>query len=226
MNAPRPTRVALVGATGMIGSHLIELAVGRSDMRLIAIARREVDLPKGARMELLVAPTEGFADAVAAVRADVLVCALGTTWRKAGKNKQAFRSIDEDLVLDCALAAKESGVKQMIFVSSVGANPTSKSFYLQVKGEVEAALTKARFARLDIVRPGLMRGAREDRRLGERLAMLASPLADMFLQGPNTRYRSIRGEVVARAILGLTREKMTGRFVSEHDAIVRAASRV
>ena len=55
----------------------------------------------------------------------------------------------------------------------------SKAFYLRVKGEVEAALTKLKFRRLDILRPGLLRGRRsDDRRPLERLAMLASPLSD------------------------------------------------
>jgi len=60
------TRIALVGASGLIGSALIRLAVGRSDIRVIAVARREIALPKGARMEVLVADPANWADAIAA----------------------------------------------------------------------------------------------------------------------------------------------------------------
>ena len=59
----------------------------------------------------------------------------------------------------------------------------------------------------------------------EKLGQVASPLVDLFLQGEYSKYRSISSDVVARAIVGLTREKMAGRFVFEHDAILRAASR-
>lgn len=221
----KPTRIALVGATGLVGMSLIRLAVGRSDIRVVGIARREAALPPGARMELLVADPENWGDAIAAANADVLVSALGTTWRKAGKDEAAFRAVDETLVLACAKAAKAAGLRQMIAISSVGADPESKNFYLRVKGEVEQKLGKVGLPRLDVLRPGLLRGAREELRPAEKLAMMASPLADLFLHGAYTKYRSIKAEAVARAIVGLTREKMAGRFVFEHDAILRAASR-
>ncbi|MEQ1498355.1 MAG: NAD(P)H-binding protein [Novosphingobium sp.] len=219
------TRIALVGATGLVGMSLIRLAVGRSDIRIVGIARREAALPPGARMEMLVAPAQGWGDAIAAARADVLVCALGTTWRKAGKDEAAFRAVDQDLVLACARAAKDCGVRQMIAISSVGADPFSKNFYLRVKGEVEQQLGKVGLARLDILRPGLLRGPREELRPAEQLGRLTSPLLDLFLHGKYAKYRSISSEVMARAIIGLTREKMAGRFVFENEAILRAASR-
>jgi uncharacterized protein YbjT (DUF2867 family) len=220
-----PTRIALVGATGLVGMSLIRLAVGRSDIRIIGIARREAALPPGARMEMLIAPTEGWSDAIAAARADVLVSALGTTWNKADKDEAAFRAVDQELVLACARAAKECGMRQMIAVSSVGADPYAKNFYLRVKGEVEQQLGKIGIPRLDILRPGLLRGPRDEVRPAERAGMIASPLIDLFLHGKYAKYRSIRSDAVARAIVGLTREKMAGRFVFEHDAIMRAATR-
>jgi hypothetical protein len=54
---------------------------------------------------------------------------------------------------------------------------------------------------------------------------MLSPLADLFLIGNLRRYRSVRDETIARAIVGLSREKAAGRFVYEHDAILRAARR-
>ena len=221
----KPTRIALVGATGLIGSRLIEYGVGRSDFRIIGIARRETPLPKGARMELLVADPANWGDAIAAASADVLVCALGTTWRSAGKDEAAFRAVDQHLVLACAKAAKAAGIRQMIVISSVGAGSGGKSFYLRVKGEVEQALGKAGIPRLDILRPGLLRGPRTEFRAAERLGMIASPFADLLLHGEFRKYRSIKADTVARAIIGLTREKAAGRFVFEHDAILRAARR-
>ena len=220
-----PKRIAVVGATGLIGSRLIQYGVGRSDFRIIGIARREAPLPKGARMELLVADPANWGDAIAAARADVLVCALGTTWAAAGKDEVAFRAVDQHLVLACAKAAKAAGIRQMIVISSVGADPMAKNFYLRVKGETEQALGKIGIPRLDILRPGLLRGPRGELRPAERLGMIASPFADLFLHGEFRKYRSIKADTVAQAIVGLTREKAAGRFVFEHDAIQRAARR-
>ncbi len=74
-------RICLVGATGLVGASLIEASVRRNDVRLIAVSRREIPLPVGARMEVLLAPTEGWPEAIAASNADVFVCALGTTMK-------------------------------------------------------------------------------------------------------------------------------------------------
>lgn len=217
------TRIALVGASGLIGQSLIRLAVGRSDIRLVAIARREIPLPTGARMEVLVAPPENWDDAIAASGADVLACALGTTWKKAGKNETAFRAVDQHLVLSCAKAAKDAGMRQIIAVSSVGADAMAKNFYLKVKGETEQGLGRIGVPRLDVLRPGLLRGPREELRPAELIGRALSPVADLLLNGQYTKYRSIKAETMARAIVGLTKEKAAGRFVFEHEAILRAA---
>ena len=221
-----PTRIVLVGATGLIGTTLIGRAVGREAYRLTAIARREAPLPEGARMEMLVADPAEWGNAIAATQADAIVIALGTTWRASGRNEAVFRASDKDLVLACAQAAKAAGVRQCIVVSSVGAAISSRGLYLRVKGEVEDALVKLKFERLDILRPGLLRGPREERRPAEKLAMFAAPLVDPLLHGGARKYRSVRATAVADAILQLAVEKPRGRFVHEHDAIVQAARKL
>ena len=223
---PDPIRIVLVGATGLIGTTLIRRAVGRERYRLTAIARREAPLPSGARMEMLVADPANWGQAIAAADAAVIVIALGTTWRASGRNEAVFRATDKDLVLACAQAAKAAGVRHCIVVSSVGAAISSRGLYLRVKGEVEDALAKLKFARLDILRPGLLRGPRAERRPAEKLAMLATPVIDNLLHGGLRQYRSVRATTMADAILQLAVEKPRGRFVHEHDAIVRAASKL
>lgn len=221
----KPIRIALVGASGLIGQSLIRLAVGRRDVRIIGIARREMPLPQGARMELLVADPANWGDAIAAARADTLAIALGTTWRKAGKDEAAFRAVDEELVLACANAAKEAGIRQVIVISSVGADPEARNFYLRVKGEVERKLGRVGVTRLDVIRPGLLRGPRGESRPLERIGMLLSPLTDLLMLGKYRKYRSVKAITVARAIIGLSKERAAGRFAFEHDAIERAARR-
>ena len=222
----RPTRICLVGATGLVGSALIAACVGRSTVKLVAVSRREADLPKGARMEVLLAPVEGWGDAIAAASPDVLVIALGTTWRKAGKDEAAFRAVDEKLVLDCARWGRAAGAGHLIVVTSVGADPHAKGLYLRVKGEVEGALAKLGYPRLDVLRPGLLIGHRKEFRVLELVAQLLSPLLDVFLRGTYARYRSIDADVLAQAILALLQQKVRGRFSYEHDDILRAIRRI
>ena len=218
-------RIAVVGATGLIGRSVIETASGREDVRLTGIARREMQLPRGVRMEMFVADPANWGQVFEAVRPEVLVCALGTTWNKASRDETAFRAVDEQLVIDTARAAKNHGCERLVAVSSTGADATSRNFYLRVKGEVERALTGMKFHRLDILRPGLLRGQRgEDRRMGERLGILAAPLSDRLLRGRMRGMRSIEAAEVAKAALWLATRKAAGRFVHDNDGIHRAAN--
>jgi uncharacterized protein YbjT (DUF2867 family) len=175
-------------------------------------------------MEMFVAEASKWGDVIDAVRPRALICALGTTWKKAGRDEAAFRAVDHDLVLATAEAAKRAGVPNMVLVSAAGADPRSKSFYMRVKGETQEALTRIGFKRLDILRPGLLRGEREgDLRLAERAAIIAAPLIDPLLSGKWERYRSIDAALVAEAALGLALRRAGGRFTHDNAAIRRAA---
>src|SRR3546814_6221908 len=74
----------------------------------------EAPMPPGARMEMLVADPAEWDQSLATVAPDAVICALGTTWRKAGRDEAAFRAVDQDLVLRVARAAKDAGVSNSI----------------------------------------------------------------------------------------------------------------
>lgn len=178
-------------------------------------------------MEVHLAPVEGWAQEIAAIRPSRVICSLGTTIAKQGSDKAAFAAIDRDLVLDAARAAKAAGAGGFVVVSSIGADPAAKAFYLRTKGEMEAGLARIGFSRLDMLQPGLLRGARvEDSRPLERVGALLAPVADLALLGERRRYRSIRAADVAAAALQAVCEKAPGRFVEQHDQIMRLAHRL
>lgn len=219
-----PPRIALVGATGLIGRSVIQMASASDEARLVGLARREVPLPTGARMEMFVAEPGKWGEVMQAVRPRALVCALGTTWKKAGKDEAAFRAVDHDLVIASARAALAAGASNMVLVSAAGADRHSKNRYMRTKGEVEAALSQMGFKRLDILRPGLLRGARpEDWRLAERLALAVAPLVDPLLRGSWRQLGSIEARYVAGAALRLALRAAPGRFAHDNDAMRRAA---
>lgn len=219
-------RVVLVGATGLVGRAVMEQSIGRHDVRLAALARRRLPLPTGARMEMFVADTSHWAETIHALKPAAVICALGTTWRKAGEDEREFRAVDQGLVLHVARTAKDAGVRQFIAVSSAGADRASRYLYLRVKAEVEDELSKLRFDRLDILRPGLLKGRRiDDKRPMERMMMLASPLLDMLLWGKHAAYRSITDRKLAQVIFRLLHQKPNGRFVHDNEAIDRLLAR-
>lgn len=212
-------RICLVGASGLVGSAVIEESVRRPEVRIIGVARREVPLPDGARLEILLGETANWPVLIAAAHADVFVCALGTT-RKAAGSDEAFRAVDHDLVLEAAAAARGAGIHRMILVSSVGADAESSNLYLRTKGEVEAALGKLGFARLDILQPGLLRGRREEDRPLEKAGQVVAPIADLLVfHARLRRFRSIAAVRLAQVILALSGEQAPGTFVHEHDSM-------
>ncbi|MBV1916919.1 MAG: NAD(P)H-binding protein [Sphingomonadaceae bacterium] len=212
-------RLCVVGSTGMVGSAILEAAVDRADVRIIGITRREVPLPRGARMEMLLCDPQGWPDAIAASNAQVLICALGTTMRNVQGDKEAFRAVDFDLVLASGRAARDAGIDHMIVISSVGADDTSSKFYLKTKGDMETGLRKLGLRRLDILRPGLLVGKRKETRLLERIAIWLAPVLNLFLHGKRRKYRCIKASRIAEVVFALAHERPGGRFVHEFDAM-------
>ena len=219
-----PVRLGLVGATGLIGRRLIEISSAGDDVRMVGIARREPVLPKGAKVEMFVADPEKWGDVLGAVKPAALICALGTTWKKAGRDEEAFRAVDFDLVVNTAKAAHIAGIRNFVLLSSSGADARSKSFYMRTKGQTEEAVSKVGFKRVDILRPGLLKGSRiDDLRPLEAMAQIASPVLDPLLPSKWSGYRSIDADIVCEAAMGLALRKAAGRFTHDNDAIKRAA---
>lgn len=217
-------RIAVAGATGLIGQAILAEASRDQQLRVLALKRRIATDPHQENVESFVSDPSNWNEGLAAFRPEVLVCALGTTWRKAGRDEVAFRAVDHDLVLDVARSALERGASRMVLISSVGADTASRSLYLRVKGDTERNLASLGFSRLDILRPGLLRGERgSERRVVERAAIALSPLTDGVLHGQLRKYRSIAAVEVAQAALTLSHRAASRVTIHHHDAIRAAA---
>jgi len=159
---------AVFGSSGLIGSHLIDLLSANSNyQKVFSFARRKpVTLPsKTEHIDFL---ADSFSIPMGVD--DVYIC-LGTTMKKAG-SKEAFIKVDHDLVLQIAEKVKSVGVKKLLIVSSIGADPDSSNFYLKVKGEMEEAVKKIDFEYIGIVRPSMLLGDRKEFRFGERIGII------------------------------------------------------
>ncbi len=215
------TQVVIAGASGLIGQQAAEF-LAADGIKVHALLRRQSD-ELSPNVTQHVAPSEDWASIIAGLSLDVAISCLGTTMRTAG-SRDAFRAVDHDLVLAFAKAARDSGARHMISVSSVGAMPASSSFYLRTKAEVEHELQTLKFGRLDIIRPGLLTGGtRSDSRPGELVAIMLSPLTDLLMLGSLSRYRSTPSAKVARAIAALVAGTGQGRFIHENDEIIALA---
>lgn len=189
-------KIVLAGATGLIGGLLLPKLSGHE---VTLVGRRRVD---GHDRQLIGAASEWPA-LMAGHSFDIAISALGTTQKIAG-SKAAFAAVDRDAVVAFGQAARGCGARQCIIVSSVGADPSASNVYLKTKGEAEAGLAAIGFERLDVIRPGLLRGNRGGpARTVESLAMAASPLTDLLTPRSLDRYRSVAADDVAKAIAAL-----------------------
>ena len=76
-----------------------------------------------------------------------------------------------------------------------------------------------------LLRPSLILGPRGERRTGEALAQRLAPLAAPLLVGPLRKYRAVRADAVARAMVRLAREGFRGVRVVESDELAALGAR-
>ena len=213
-------KILIVGGTGLVGGLLTAELIRRGlDKKLHLLLRRPNRDDLGA-VTKHIQLQENWPKTIAKIKPKTVISCLGTTIKKAG-SQQAFAEVDRDLVASVAKAAKKAGARHFLSVSSTMADSSASNFYLKTKGEAEDALRSEKFDRLDIIRPGLLRGNRtNDSRLGESLAIIASPVMDMLLHGKFRRYRSIHAEDVAAAMANLLGQSEGGEHIHENDQIL------
>ncbi len=136
-----------------------ELAASPEVSVIVAPLRRAADLGiEDARLRAPIVTFGALSRDAKALAADQVFLCLGTTIKKAG-SRLAFRAVDHDAILEAARVAASAGARDAFLVSSLGADPTARGFYLRVKGEVEAALSELPFRSLHVFRPSILTGA-------------------------------------------------------------------
>jgi uncharacterized protein YbjT (DUF2867 family) len=163
-------RLLLVGASGLVGRHVLDLALADDRIGSVAAPVRR-GLPRHPKLLAPIVDFERLPDNAPWWRTDAVICMLGTTMRAAG-SEEAFRKVDYEYPLAVARLAKRNGAATFVLNSAMAADPSSRFFYNRVKGEVERDLTALGFQSLTIVRPGLIGGQRDEVRRREQVASL------------------------------------------------------
>jgi len=211
---PINSKTALVlGATGLIGDRLTHQLVDSMVYEKVKVFVRK-SLPwQHPRLQEIAFDYDHPNGLL--TQADDIFCCLGTTMKKAG-SKEAFRKVDYQYPLTIARLGLEHGARQFAIVTAMGADTNSLFFYNRVKGEVERDLTALNYPTLLIFRPSLLLGDRSESRLGERVAEGAMRLFNSFIPA---KYKGVKADKVANAMLATTQQSLTGKHVFESDAI-------
>lgn len=213
---------ALLGATGLIGASVLEiLERDESCTSLIVLARRPAPRPLAAKIEWRVVDFDSAKAFQELGGVDTALCCIGTTMKVAG-SREAFRRVDHDYPLAFARALAESPTVFSL-VSSVGADPHAGTFYLRVKGELEAAVNALPLPSVHCLRPSLLLGDRAEKRTLERMAGASFGAMGGMLVGGLSRYRAIAGSTVAAAMVALAKSERSGRHIWHYRELVAAA---
>ena len=199
----------IVGATGMVGSHLVNyLLASPSYQKVVSLGRRKLSV-SSQKFEQHIVDFSKYGSYAPLLQGDDLFIALGTTIAKAG-SKEAFKNVDYAYVLNIAKAASDNGMNQLLLVSSVGADSDSYFFYLRIKGQVEEAVQKLKFWSIHIFRPSILLGERPESRTGESVAKVIGKGLDFVLRGLLTKYKPVEAETVAKAMTAKAQELQEG----------------
>ncbi len=217
------TKTALViGATGLVGSHLVKLLLKNETFsKVVVFSRKDISLTDR-KLEQHTIDFDRPEAWQQIVIGDVLFSALGTTRAKSG-SKVAQYKVDYTYQHRFAQIAVANGVKTYVLVSSAGANPKSPSFYMGMKGQLEQAIMRLPFESICIIRPGALSGERSEPRRTEELGVKIISAVNRL--GLLLKYRPIHGETVAQAMIVAASGYQPGTRIHALDEIFEMASR-
>lgn len=191
----------IIGATGLIGSKVLESLLDSSAYKqIIAITRKPITAHK--KLTNLVIDFNNLSQALKGIKVDEAFCCLGTTIKQAG-TKAAFHKVDYTYNFEFAYTLKQNGCQHFLLISALGASPKSLSFYSRVKGLLEKEITALDFSRLSIIRPSLLLGERQEKRIFEQTAAVVFPILSPFLRGGLRAIQAIEGQDVAQAMFNI-----------------------
>lgn len=165
-NIPMRHTALIIGATGLVGSEILNYALNDSRISKIKIFVRRSTGITDSKLEEHIVDFDQLGNWRHDITGDVLFSALGTTLHQAG-TREAQRIVDYDYQLRVAQAAKLNGVVNYVLVSAPGADTKSKIAYTKMKGDLERDVMKLAFPKITIIRPGLLKGPRAQKRMVE-----------------------------------------------------------
>lgn len=213
------SKTALVaGGTGLVGRHLVDLLVKAKEFDEIKVLVRKGSTKQFEGTSILEVEYDHLSELKNQLIADVVFCCLGTTMKKAG-SKEQFHRVDFVYPYELARLSKENGSGQFNIITASGANSGSTFYYNRVKGEIENALGKLDIPSINIFRPSLLLGDRDENRMGEKIGAVIAKVINPLLLGGLKKYRAIQAETVARAMVHISLEGRKGVHIFPSDVI-------
>lgn len=214
-------RVTLLGATGLIGGHVLQYLINdKSVTNITTILRRKAGInhPKVKEVVINFQDKESFQKAVDPH--STIYCAIGTTNSKVKGDKEKYRSIDYDIPVNAAKIGISKGCDTFVLVSSMGANAKSSNFYTNLKGKVEVKVSSFGYKNLHIFRPSILLGKRQEFRFGEKLAKTVMKTFSFLLP---SKIKPIQAKDVAISMVKASKHNIDNIKIYHYKDILRVA---
>jgi uncharacterized protein YbjT (DUF2867 family) len=192
-------KAILFGASGYIGSHLVQdLLNNEAYEQVIIVVRKDLNI-QHPKLKTVLGDFNALQNLKAELVADDVFITLGTTKKKTPDLK-AYYQVDHDYPVLAAKIAKENGAKSVFMVTAIGANSSSKIFYSRTKGDVERDVIALDFDHTHIFQPSMILANRKENRTGEQIFMSIFRVINPLFVGGISKYKGIEGKDVAKAM--------------------------
>lgn len=208
----------VVGATGLIGSYVVNILKDKDEFeRIIILGRRDIEI-QHPKIEVFITDFQDLDKFNFWADADCLFCCIGTTIAVAG-TKENFRKVDYGIPKALCPYCENYNIS-FLLVSSVGADKNSSNFYLKTKGETEDAVINSGIKTVHIFRPSMLLGPRKEKRLGEQIGKIFMQITNPLMLGGLKRYKAVKAETVANAMINESLKNESGIFIHENEEIL------
>ena len=210
-------QVTLFGATGLIGSDLLEFLLKDSDIHLINVVGRNPFHLQHDKINNIVIDFEDVSSISNSITgSEAVFVSIGTTMSKVNGDKIKYKSVDFDIIFNIANACKQKNINQFIYVSSLGANANSSNFYLRLKGEIDEAVAKLNLNSTSVFRPSVLLGKRNESRPGEKIMQFIMPLLDFMIPSNS---KAIKAKDVAKSMFNTSKNYKSGVRIYHYNEI-------
>ena len=208
----------LFGASGLVGSHLLNQLISNNNYSKIKLfVRSAIDL-NDPKIEIIQTDFNNLENHREDIKGDDCFFCIGTT-KKNSPDKNEYKRVELEVPKQIAQIAKTNFVNSFVFVSSGYADPKSSGDYLKFKGEVEEELKKLNFLKLGVMRPSFLLGDRKEKRVGEKIGIFIFKLISPLLLGPLKKMKPIHSEIVARSMIKVANEDLQKNTFESNEII-------
>ena len=197
----------LFGASGLVGSHLLNQLIINNNYSKIKIFVRSTTHLNDPKIEIIQTDFNNLENHREDIKGDDCFFCIGTT-KKNSPDKNEYKRVELEVPKKIAQIAKSNLINSFVFVSSGYADPKSSGDYLKFKGEVEEELKKLNFPKLGVMRPSFLVGDRKEKRVAEKIGIFIFKLLSPLFFGPLKKMKPIHSKTVARSMIKVANEDL------------------